>query len=121
MAEPKRNLLFGFGALTTSAAVFTTGLCCIGPALLGGGLVGLAATGAWLEPYRLPLSGMSLLLLSLAFWSLYRRRRSAAGKDGIACECDSPSVRTRVLLWVLAALTLLLVSAPYWMNWRMLP
>ena len=120
MDKPKRNLVFGFGALTTSAAVFTTGLCCVGPALLGGGLVGLASTGAWLEPYRLPLSGLSLALLGLAFWSLYRRRRSAAGENRPACECESPSRRTRVLLWILAALTLLMVSAPYWMNWRAL-
>src|SRR5437867_13045174 len=85
------SLLSGTVAAVTSAAA---SVCCIGPlaiALLG---VNGAILAAAFKPYRVYLLSGSLVLLTGAFWSAYRR---APPRGGAACPVPVGRRTRRVL------------------------
>ena len=97
---------------TALAAVLAAGVasaCCIGPVafvLLGAGAFGASLSA--LEPYRPGLLTATALLLGGAFFVAYRPMS----------DCDTCSLasrkRTRVAVWLAAALAAALVTFPYY-------
>jgi mercuric ion transport protein len=116
----KGILLSGLGGLT---AAFGSAVCCSGPVVLASlGLSG-AALSAW-RPYRPLFVVAAVGLLWLAF-------QLQAGESGVRCGTDehagSPDGdcgcadpvrlrRTRAVLVVLTALSVLLLISPRWVS-----
>ena len=94
---------------TALASVFAAGVasaCCIGPVvfvLLGAGTFG--ASLAALEPYRPVLLTATALLLGGAFYIAYRPTSDCA---------PASRKRTRVGVWLAAAIAASLVTFPYY-------
>ncbi len=119
----KRTLASGLGGL---AAAFGSAVCCSGPLVLASMGVSGAALSAW-RPWR-PL--FVLVSVGLLFLALRLQQRSAeacdgaswgqaheGGPDGEACgRCEDPSTlrRTRRWLYVLVAISSLLLMSPRW-------
>ncbi len=108
MEKTRKNVVTIIGAVL---AGFGASLCCIVPvavAVLG---VGSAAIGAQLEPLRPYLLVLTFGLLGIAFFREYRSEPCESGK-----ECSVPGGRThqRVILWIVAAITLAITTFPYY-------
>ena len=88
-------------AISSALAAFVASLCCLGPLLLGSVGLGavLVATFAPLRPYLLFLS---VALLALGFYSVYRKPKAAQACAGEVCALDSRSRRMAGPLLVLA-------------------
>ena len=92
-------------------------VCCIGPVLLVSLGLGGAAFAVAFEPYRPWLIGVTVLLLGISFYLVYRPSPSeACGPDG---ECTEPSRRTglKVLLWTVTVLVLAALTFPYYVEY----
>jgi mercuric ion transport protein len=86
--------------------------CCIGPVvfvLLGAGAFGASLSA--LEPYRPVLLTTTALLLGGAFYIAYRPTSD--------CDTCSPAsrTRTRLAVWLAAAVVTALVSFPYYVDY----
>jgi mercuric ion transport protein len=100
---------------TALASVLAAGMasaCCIGPVafvLLGAGTFGASLSAQ--EPYRPFLLTATALLLGGAFFVAYRPTSD--------CDTCSPASRkrTRVAVWLAAALTTALVTFPYYVDY----
>ena len=104
-------------------AAFLASLCCIGPVVFAALGVGIGATGflagtagnlKTLLPYRPWFIGLTLLLLGMSFYYAYRKPSSTCATE-TGCAARSASGLNRKWLWLIAALALLLVLAPYWL------
>ena len=111
---PRRGALASIAAI---GAAFLASLCCIGPMLfvtLGVG-AGLASQ---FEPLRPVFIVLTMGLLSLGFYSVYGR--PPAVDSGASCSvesaCAAPRSRTRdkVILWIAAAVVLIVLTFPQW-------
>lgn len=108
------------GALASIAAIgaaFLASLCCIGPILfvtLGIG-AGLASQ---FEPLRPVFIVLTTGLLALGFYSVYGRRPAvdSGASCGVESSCSAERRRTRdkVLLWIAAAVVLIVLTFPQW-------
>lgn len=99
-------------AVIAVLAAAVASACCIGPVvfvILGAGAFG--ASLAVLEPYRPMLLGLTGVLLGVAFYVAYGRAS--------ACDaCSSMSRRrTRIAVWVAAALVAALVTFPNYVSY----
>lgn len=111
MAKSKNHsTVLGLGAVLSAVGA---SLCCILPVLVALSGLGSAALGAKLEPLRPWMSGLTLLLLGVAFYRAYRP--VPCGPDG-ACEAPA-SRRQRMILWIVAVLALLFTTFPYYVSW----
>ena len=106
-------------------AAFFASICCIGPVVfaalgVGMGATGfLASTGEFLKallPYRPVFIGLTILLLGISFYLVYRRPKSAVCAPGEVCASGTIGGANRTVLWVLAVLALVLIFAPYWLG-----
>lgn len=104
------------------ASVFAS-ICCIGPVVFAALGVGVGATGFLagtagtlkaLLPYRPWFIGLTLLLLGMSFYYAYRNPSAACATE-VGSAARSASGPNRTWLWLIAALALLLVLAPYWL------
>jgi mercuric ion transport protein len=102
------------------SAALLASVCCIGPlvfASLGvgvGATAFLAGTAGFLQallPYRLVFIGLTVLLLGSSFYLAYWKPRPVCA-PGAVC---APGVN-RALLWLITALAIVLVLAPYWLG-----
>ena len=97
---------------TAVAAVLAAGVasaCCIGPValvLLGAGAFGASLSA--LEVYRPVMLGLTAALLGGAFYVAYRPM-----SDSDKCSPASRT-RTRIAIWLAAALAVALVAFPYY-------
>src|SRR5215216_1450737 len=94
-------------------AAFLASLCCIGPllfVLLGVGTFGAAT---YFEKARPFLMGSSVLLLAVAFYWVYFRRREEACAPGEACATKLVSRASRIGLWVASVAVLAFAALPY--------
>ncbi len=99
-------------ALASVLAASVASACCIGPVafvLLGAGTFGVSL--AALEPYRPFSLTVTALLLGAAFYVAYRPT-----SDCDTCSSASRK-RTRVAVWLAAALTTALVTFPYYVEY----
>ena len=111
-----RSLLASFGAV---GSAFASALCCAGPILyvsMGVG-AGLAST---FEPLRPWFLAGALLLLAVAFRTVYGRSLEACVAEG-ECETEEEARRAlkrrKVGLWVAAALVSVFATFPTWSSW----
>jgi len=108
MEDTQKNLFLGFGAMLAAAGA---SLCCILPiavAVLG---AGSAAFAARFEPWRPWLLGFTALLLSFAFYRAYRPEVCAVGGS---CAVPGSRRRNRIMLWLVAVITVALTAFPYY-------
>ena len=111
-----------FKTILTGSTVKRASLCCPGPLVLAAFGVGVGATGflagsagvlRTLLPYRPYFIGLTVVLLGMAFYQVYRKPKSACA-PGITCVAASAPGKAPVLLWAIAAMALVLIMAPYW-------
>src|SRR5262245_14229392 len=113
MSSQSRISWSELGALTSAGTVAATLLCCL-PFATGIMSAGLAAAGARLAPFRPSLGVLSLAMLAYAFYHAYRPDPPCASK-----QCDDPSslrIR-RAVLWVVAVVVIVFLTASWWANW----
>ncbi len=113
METINKKVLLGAG---TVVAAVGASLCCIVPVtvvLLG---VGSAALGAQLEPIRPFFLALTLFLVGIAFYQVYKPNKedcepgqSDAGPEGRR--------RQRIIVWVAAVLAAVVAAFPYYMGW----
>ncbi len=105
-------------------AAVLAAVCCIGPLVLAALGVGIGATGFLastasflkaLLPYRPLFIGLTALLLGVAFYLTYRSPRAACTTNA-TCASASGNRMNRTLLWIVSAIALALVLAPYWLG-----
>jgi len=102
------------------ASAFAASICCIGPmaaALLGFTGLGAAARFHSLRPY---LTVVTLLFLVVAFYLTYRGKPAAACEPGSLCATAEPGRMGRLnrgILWVVAAVSFLVLAFPTWSGW----
>ena len=114
MADAK---LSAGGAVLSAAGAAASWLCCMPFAL---GVLGTAgsALSHFLGPIQPYITGLSIVLIGFAFFQTYRPAEadSECAVDG---DCSSPLSRAgrRRFLWIAAALTVVFVTVPYWLNW----
>lgn len=97
-----------FAALVTA---ILASVCCLGPivlAVLGVGGAGLFSKFENLRPY---LFGLTAILLGLAFFFTYRKRKVKC-EDG-SCKIHKASKWNKIALWAATALIVLFMAFPY--------
>ncbi len=97
-----------FAALVTA---ILASICCLGPivlAVLGVGGAGLFSKFENLRPY---LFGLTAVLLGLAFFFTYRKRKVKC-EDG-TCKIHKASKWNKIALWVATVLIMLFIAFPY--------
>jgi mercuric transport protein len=96
-------------------AAIAASICCIGPFVL----LLLGVSGAWistltvLEPFRPIFIAMTLGFLGFAFYKVYRKPAEETCEPGSACAKTRFRKGTRIALWIVTVLVILLLSAPY--------
>jgi len=103
------NNLIGVGILTAIAA----SLCCITPILaLIAGTSGLASTFSWLEPFRPYFIGLTILILSFAWYQKLKP------KNQIDCNCninEKPKfIQSKMFLGIVTAFAIVMLAFPYY-------
>lgn len=102
------------GAVLPAAGVSLSWFCCLPLGLFG---VGAAAFGIALAPWRLYLLGVAAVFLSSAFYQAYRPEPMEQCESGSACAAPAPRRRQRLVVWIVALVTLALATTSYWANW----
>jgi len=99
-------------------SAFLSSVCCIGPVIfsalgIGAGAAGLlgasARFSALMIPYRPLFILLSFIFLGLGFHSVYYKENTC---ETSVCSPERLK-KTKALLWVVAALSLILMIAPY--------
>lgn len=103
----------GAGALLAAAGA---SVCCVLPVVVAFAGVGSAAFGALFEPYRPYMIAATVLLLSFALYRAYRPQEVECA-PGEVCEVPENRRRQRLLLWIVAAVAMLLLTFPYYIGW----
>lgn len=109
-----RNIKVLIGVGSVVAAVGAS-LCCIVPVavvLLG---VGTAALGTQLEPIRPLFLGLTMLLVGIAFYQVYRPNKNC--DPGQSCAIPEGQRRQRIMVWVAALLAAAVAAFPYYVGW----
>jgi hypothetical protein len=71
-----------FAPIAAVASAWCTLLCCI--PLTFAGALGVASLSAWASEYRTWLVGVSIALLGLGFFQVYRQPASCAPRSGVS-------------------------------------
>ncbi len=122
-AESKETVITAASAGGFIAALLAS-VCCIGPVVFAALGVGVGATGflagtagalKGLLPYRPVFIGLALVLLGMSFYFAYRKP-AIVDASCQACMPGTGARTNRLLVWILAALAVALVLAPYWLE-----
>ena len=98
----------------SALAAIGASLCCVAPLVL----VSLGLGGAWLasltqlEPYRPVFIVLTLGLLAMAWFRLYRQ--PVACEPGRACADGAVQRRQRLIFWSVAGLLMILLTFPWY-------
>lgn len=106
-------------SLTAVVAALGASLCCILPvavAVLG---VGSAALGAFLEPFRPYLIGLTFAFLGFAYYQAYKPVKAECA-PGQACAISENRHTQRILLWIVTVAAAALITFPYYAGWILL-
>jgi copper chaperone CopZ len=103
------NNLIGAGLL----AAITASLCCITPVLaLIAGTSGIASTFSWIEPFRPYLIGLTILVLSFAWYQKLKVKKE------IDCECDMDEkpkfIQSKTFLGIVTVFAIVMLAFPYY-------
>ena len=102
--------------VTTIVASIGGSLCCITPivAVLAGSS-SMAASFAWIEPYRPYFIGITILVLLYAWWDKLK-----PAKNGIDCACEPDEngkvsfFHTKAFLSLITVFATVMLTFPYW-------
>lgn len=103
--------------IASIVAAVAASACCLGPvvfSIVGAGALG--ATAVALEPLRPLLLVVTGALLVAGFYITYRRGPAQACGPGENCHPRANKM-VRTLLWIAAAVVVLLVTFPYYVKW----
>jgi mercuric ion transport protein len=100
------------------AAAVLGSLCCVGPLVFVAFGVG-AGLASTFEPLRPVFGALMVVMLGVAFYTVYGKRHlpaEAVGESLPGGVCSSPRSRTRdkVLVWTATAVALALWTFPTW-------
>ncbi|MDE0772383.1 MAG: mercuric transport protein MerTP [Salibacteraceae bacterium] len=100
--------IIGAGLLTAISA----SLCCITPILaLLAGTSGMASTFSWIEPFRPYLIGLTILVLSFAWYQILQPKKD------MNCDCDADEqtnlLQSKSFLGVVTVFALVMLVFPY--------
>jgi mercuric ion transport protein len=103
------NKLIGAGLLTA----ITASLCCITPVLaLIAGTSGIASTFSWIEPFRLYLIVMTILVLAFAWYQKLKPQKE------IDCECETTEkpkfIQSKKFLGIVTVFSIVMLAFPYY-------
>jgi len=103
------NKLIGAGLLTA----ITASLCCITPVLaLIAGTSGIASTFSWIEPFRLHLIVMTILVLAFAWYQKLKPQKE------IDCECETTEkpkfIQSKKFLGIVTVFSIVMLAFPYY-------
>jgi MerT mercuric transport protein len=115
MAEARHPRVWplGLGALAAAIGPSLLWLCCL-PLAVGLFGAGAAGIGAMLARLRPLFSAIAVLCLAVAFRFAYRREPC---EEGAACRISESRRRQRATIWVIAVVTVLLLTIPLWSSW----
>lgn len=107
----KGKRLVGAGVLSAVAA----SLCCITPVLaLISGASGVASTFSWMEPARPYLIGITVLVLSFAWYQKLKPRTA----EETQCDCEKddkkPFMQTKTFLGIVTVFAIVMMAFPYY-------
>jgi mercuric ion transport protein len=102
-------------AVLPALGVSLTWFCCL-PIAVGTLGAGLAAAGASLAPLRLYLTVAAVALLGLAFYQAYKPRQTEC-VPAKSCGTGTGRRRQRALLWIIAVITVILLTTGDWSSW----
>jgi mercuric ion transport protein len=102
-------------AVLPALGVSLTWFCCL-PIAVGTLGAGLAAAGASLAPLRPYLIVAAVALLGLAFYQTYKPQKTECA-PGTSCGTGAGRTRQRVLLWIIAVITVILLTTGDWSSW----
>lgn len=103
------------GAVASAAGAAASWLCCMPLALGALGTVGSGLAHV-LGPFRPYISVLSVTLLGVAFYQIYRAPSRACAVDE-DCAIPAKVERRRHLLWIAGGVTILFLTLPYWLAW----
>ncbi len=110
MKRPKLFIATG-GSLLSAMLAFLPLACCVFPVALAGFGIGSLAFAATLMPYRPYFVVLTFIFLGVGFYFVYRPQGEEC-EDG-SCSQQTSRKISKVMLWVVALLTLALVLFPY--------
>ena len=99
-----------FGAI---GGAILASVCCIGPVVLAGLSVGAVAAAQSLASWRPVFLALTTIFLGAGFYFTYRKPRQEAC-TGEACEVPGLARWSRLVLWVVTIVVLVLVTFPYY-------
>ncbi|GAC1430451.1 MAG: mercuric ion transporter MerT [Thermoanaerobaculia bacterium] len=102
------------------ASAFAASICCIGP--IAAATLGLTSLGALAryEGLRPLFGGLSLVFVGVAFFLTYRHRPEAVCDEGSVCDVhgvDRVQRVNRIVLWIAAIVTVMVLTFPTWSSW----
>ena len=94
-------------------AALVASLCCITPLLAFiGGISGVAATFSWVEPFRLYLIALTVMIIGFAW---YRQWQSSKAEENCGCEDETGNtkfIHTKRFLGMITVVAALLLTFP---------
>ncbi len=102
-------------AILPALGVSLSWFCCL-PIAVGALGAGFAAAGASLAPLRPYLTVAAVALLGLAFYQAYKPQKAECAPVK-SCGTGVSRTRQRALLWIIAAITLILLTTGDWSSW----
>jgi hypothetical protein len=113
--SPRKTYGLSLAAVLPALGVSLTWFCCL-PLAVGTLGAGLATAGAALAPWRPYLAMAAVALLGLAFYQAYKPQKVECAPEK-SCRIEANRKRQRVLLWIIAAITLMLLTVGDWSSW----
>ena len=111
METAGQRILMSAATVVTAAGA---SVCCIVPLVVGFLGVCSAAMGAGIAPYRPWFLAATALFLGFAFYQVYRPISCPPEE---ACAIKARRRRTRILLWIVAGTSAVLMAFPYYVSW----
>jgi mercuric ion transport protein len=116
MSNPNRKVYgLSLGAILPALGFSLTWFCCL-PIAAGALGAGMAAAGGVLTPLRPYFTAAAVLLLGAAFYHAYKRR-SPECAPGEGCAIRENRIRQRIVLWLVAIVTVALLTVGEWSSW----
>ena len=120
MNERKNQRLARAGMAASVFASLGASVCCIGPVVAAMfGMTSLAALAKY-EPLRPLFATVTFAFLAAAFYMTYGRQPAAECEPDSVCAThgvDRMQRLNRIILWIAAAIALIVLTFPTWSGW----
>ncbi|HEX9406384.1 MAG TPA: mercuric transporter MerT family protein [Thermoanaerobaculia bacterium] len=117
MNEQKEQSLTKAGLAASVMTAVAASICCIGPIVAAFlGFTSFAALVKY-EPLRPFFSAITVAFLAGSFYLAYRKRPAETCEPGSLCAKHNVPRFTRLLLWTVTAIVVVVLTFPTWSNW----